>query len=60
MNNSELPLEIKVGRDYTTSWANNKFLKWRLIDVTNNQAYLRSKNGNEFSTHVNNLRKPNT
>jgi hypothetical protein len=51
-----IPKEIKVGKMYTTSWANNKFLKWKLIDVTNNKAYLKSASGNEIKTHVNNLR----
>ena len=59
MYNSALPDKIKVGLQYTTSWANNKALKWTLIDVTNNIAYLRTKSGNEINTHVNNLRKSN-
>lgn len=59
MFNFKSPTIIKPGMYYTTSWANNPFLKWLLIDVTNNQAYLKDKSGKEFSTHVNNLRIPN-
>ena len=57
MFNSNIPKQIKVGKVYTTSWANNKFQKWTLIDVTNNQAYLKSASGSQISTHVNNLRE---
>lgn len=58
MHNSKLPDIIKVGNWYTTSWANTKYFKYKLIDVTNNKAYLKNKDGNEIQTHVNTLRKP--
>lgn len=57
MYNFETPKEVKIGEQYTTSWSNNPFLKWTLIDITNNIAYLKDKKGNEINTHVNNLRK---
>lgn len=53
-----VPTVIKPGLMFTTTWANNKFHSWKLVDVTNNQAYLKRKDGTEFSTHVNNLRTP--
>ena len=55
---SEVPTIIKPGLMFTTSWSNNKFHSWKLVDVTNNQAYLQRKNGEIFQTHVNNLRTP--
>jgi len=60
MFDSQLPDKIKVGQFYTTTWANNKKLKWQLIDVTNNVAYLKTRNPDKpIETHVNLLRKPN-
>lgn len=58
MVQSNIPKQIKIGAMYSTSWASKPSMSWKLIDVTRNRAYLRRKNGEEFSTNVNDLRIP--
>lgn len=59
MHDSPVPTEIRIGVEYTTSWANKKTLKWKLIDVTNNIAHLKSQWTDKIiQTHVNTLRIP--
>lgn len=57
MAQSKAPLETKIGTKYTTSWANNDRLSWKLVDITNNRAYLQRTDGSIFSTHVHDLRE---
>lgn len=53
-----IPTIIKRGMRFTTSWASDKRYAWLLTDIVDNIAFLVNRNGERFTTKVNELRVP--
>lgn len=57
-NNTDIPKITKIGTKYSTTWASNSSMSWKLLDITNGKAYLLCVNGKIITTDVNTLRVP--